>query len=113
MQFRFQVVNSDLRIMASMVLLPLIAFLFTAASQSQPVAFEAASIKPSATTAYEGGSRSKVEYTPIRLTMTNVNLNDCIQWAYSVREDQISGANGLSRDRYDVIATSASPVPEI
>jgi len=93
-----------------MALLPLIAFLFTA-PPPQPAAFEAASIKPAAMTPYEGGSRSKVEYTPTRLAMSNVDLNDCIQWAYAVRADQISGANSLSEDRYDVIATSASPVP--
>jgi len=94
-----------------MGLMPLIALLFTAAQQPQPATFEAASIKPSAMTPYEGGSRSKVEYTPIRLTMSKVDLNDCIQWAYAVREDQISGGNDLSGDRYDIIATSASPVP--
>jgi uncharacterized protein (TIGR03435 family) len=94
-----------------MALMPLIAFLFTAAAQPQPAGFEAASIKPSATTGYEGGSRSKVEYTPIRLSMSNVDLNDCIQWAYQARADQISGANDLSGDRYAIVATSASPVP--
>jgi uncharacterized protein (TIGR03435 family) len=96
--------------MSSVALLSLIAFL-AATPQPQPVTFEAASIKPSSTTVYEGGLRSKVEYTPIRLTMSNVDLSDCITWAYQVKEDQISGGSEISGDRYDIIATSASPVP--
>jgi len=98
------------------VSLPLFALLFTPklllSAAPQPAAFEAASIKtvvPGAT-GYEGTSRSKVEYTPNRLTMSNVGLNDCIQWAYETREDQISGGNDLGGERYDIRAKSAPPV---
>ena len=60
---------------------------------------------------FEGTSRSKAEYTANRLTMSNVELMDCIEWAYGVREDQISGANALGGERYEIFAKSATPVP--
>jgi uncharacterized protein (TIGR03435 family) len=98
---------------AATILLPLVALLLNAAPEAQPVSFEAASVKPAAPgiTGYEGTSRSKVEYTSNRLTMSNVDLNDCVQWAYGIREDQISGGNDLGGERYEVLAKSAVPVP--
>jgi uncharacterized protein (TIGR03435 family) len=94
----------------SLTVLPLVALLLAAAP---PAAFEAASVRPAVAGAsgYEGTSRSKVEYTSSRLTMSNVDLIDCVKWAYDAREDQISGGNGLGGERYEILAKSAAPVP--
>jgi len=96
-----------------MTLWPLLAMLLTAATPLRPAAFEVASIKPSRiwrAGAEGGSSRSKIETTPNRLTMENIDLNECIQWAYGAKGDQVSGPN-LGGERYDILAKSAGPVP--
>ena len=100
-----------LPILRSIFLFLPIALRLSAASP--PASFEAASIKPAAfgTSGYERTSRSRIEYTSNRLTLSNVDLNDCVQWAYGAREDQISGGSDLGGERYEIRATSATPVP--
>jgi uncharacterized protein (TIGR03435 family) len=79
-------------------------------ADSHPAAFEAASIKPAAIPVeHEGGNRSRIEYSPNSLTMRNVALGDCVQWAYSIAPFQISGQN-LSSDSYDIFARAGAPV---
>lgn len=75
--------------------------------------FAAASIKPSPLwkDAGEGSHRSKIEYTPTSLTMANVTLIDCVQWAYGVRFYQVSGPNSLDAQRYDILAKAEIAVP--
>jgi len=78
---------------------------------ARPAAFEVASIKPAAIPiGREGGNRSRVEYTPNSLTMLNVDLSECVQWAYGVRPFQIADAHA-SPESYDILAKSASAVP--
>jgi len=73
-------------------------------------AFEAASIKPAAVPAVrEGGNRSRVEHTPTSLTMWNISLNECVQWAYGVESFQVSAAHQGS-DSYDIVAKTGAPV---
>jgi uncharacterized protein (TIGR03435 family) len=74
-------------------------------------AFEVASVKPAATpVGFEGANRSRIEHTPTTLTMLNVALSDCVQWAYSVAFFQVSAAH-LSTDRYDILAKAGASVP--
>jgi uncharacterized protein (TIGR03435 family) len=79
---------------------------------AEPVAFEVASIKPSAVwrTGGEGSSRSRIEHSPESLTMRNVDLSDCVQWAYKVKFFQIGGTKALDAERYDILAKTAAPV---
>jgi len=77
---------------------------------SYPASFEAATIKPAAVSAGEGGNRMRIQYTPNSLTMSNVALSDCVQWAYSAAPFQISAAH-VSADSYDIRAKAESPVP--
>ena len=78
---------------------------------AQPAAFDAASIKPaSIPISREGGNRSRVEYTPTSLTMLNVDLSNCVQWAFGLPPFQIVGSH-LSPESYDILAKSAAPVP--
>ena len=87
------------------------AMVMWAQSDAQPAAFEVASIKPSAIPAgREGGNRSRVEYTSTSLTMLNVSLLECVEWAYGVDSFQVSSAH-LSADSYDILARAASPAP--
>lgn len=81
----------------------------TALADPQP-SFDVASIKPAAIpAAREGGNRSRIEHTPTSLTMSNVSLTDCVQWAYDVAPFQLSAAH-VSTDAYDLRAKTAAPV---
>lgn len=78
---------------------------------SHDVAFEVASIRPSSIwkAGGEGNSRSKIEVAPDGLTMRNVDLNECVQWAYSVQSYRISGLH-LNAERYDIFARAEGSV---
>lgn len=76
-----------------------------------PAAFDAASIKPAAiSAAREGGNRSRIEHTPASLSMWNVGLRECVQWAYGVAPFQVPPEH-LSADSYDILARTGAPVP--
>ena len=76
-----------------------------------PEAFAAASIKPAAIpVAREGGNRSRIAHTPTSLTMLNVALPECVQWAYGVAPFQVS-AEHVGTDSYDILARTETPVP--
>jgi len=75
--------------------------------------FDVATLKEAA--AWKAGGehtfRSRIEYTPTSLTMYNIDLNECLQWAYSVRDYQIAGANMPRETRYDIQGKTGDPVP--
>jgi uncharacterized protein (TIGR03435 family) len=79
---------------------------------SHDIAFEVASIRPSSIwkAGGEGSSRSKIEFARNSLTMRNVDLNECVQWAYGVQSYRISGLH-LNAERYDIFARAEGPVP--
>jgi uncharacterized protein (TIGR03435 family) len=80
-------------------------------ADSQPATFEAASIKPAAIpVTREGGNRSRIEHTPISLSMWNVSVRDCVQWAYGVASYQVPEEH-VSTDSYDILARAGTPVP--
>ncbi len=80
-------------------------------ADSAPARFEVASIKYSThPPGIEGGNRSRVQHTPTSLSMWNVSLSDCVQWAYDAAPFQISGAP-LSAETYDILAKTETPVP--
>ena len=82
-----------------------------AQSTAPPASFDAASVKPAAIPLVnEGGNRARIEYTPNSLTMRNVALTDCVQWAYGVAEFQVSAPHADNRG-YDILARAESPVP--
>jgi uncharacterized protein (TIGR03435 family) len=72
--------------------------------------FEVESIKPAAAViGREGGNRSRIEHTPTSLSMWNVTLTDCVQWAYGVAPFQVAGR--ASSESYDVFAKTGVAVP--
>jgi uncharacterized protein (TIGR03435 family) len=91
--------------------MPLLLVLAATAADGAPQSFEVASIKAAAIpVGGEGGNRSRIEHTPTSLTMLNVDLQNCVQWAYGVAFFQVSGVK-TSSDSYDILAKSAAPVP--
>jgi uncharacterized protein (TIGR03435 family) len=88
-----------------------------AALAQQRLAFEVASVK--ATPNIEAGyGRERVAAHPGSLTMSNVRLRTCIQWAYSVNDYQIAGPGPLGeaydyRDlpRYEIAAKAPPGTP--
>lgn len=82
----------------------------TPQADSSGAAFEAASIKPAAiAVAREGGNRSRIEHTPVSLSMWNVSVRDCVQWAYGVAPYQVPEEH-VSTDSYDILAKAGAPV---
>jgi uncharacterized protein (TIGR03435 family) len=72
--------------------------------------FDVASIKPAAIPiGREGGNRSRIEHTPTSLTMSNISLAACVQWAYDVRPFQISDPHALPGS-FDILAKTTDPV---
>jgi len=76
-------------------------------------AFDVASVRPAALwkSGGEGSKRSRVEYSPRSLSLWNVDLTDCVQWAYSVKFYQVSGPGFLNSERYDIFAKTENSVP--
>lgn len=72
--------------------------------------FDVASIKIAVVpVGREGGNRSRIEHTPTSLTMLNVDLNRCVQWAYDVAPFQVSAAHE-NHGSYDIRAKSSASV---
>ncbi|MGD0497357.1 MAG: TIGR03435 family protein [Bryobacteraceae bacterium] len=91
-------------------------------------AFDVASVKPSPAAALPGGGGrgeglgallgigggrgGRIVTSPDGVTLRNATLSACMQWAYDVKDYQISGPGWLSEDRYDIVAKAAGPTPE-
>ena len=82
-------------------------------AESHAAAFDVSSIRPAAIwkAGGEGSKRSRIEYSPKSLSMWNVDLTDCVQWAYGVKFYQISGPGFPGSERYDILAKTGSSVP--
>ena len=72
-------------------------------------AFEVASVKPAATSgsAVKEPEPEKITVTPKGITMRNISLRNCLRWAYSVQDSQISGPGWMEAQRFDIVARSA------
>ncbi|HEY4089450.1 MAG TPA: M56 family metallopeptidase, partial [Bryobacteraceae bacterium] len=84
-----------------------------AQTESGAATFEAASVKPAALwkAGGEGSKRSKIEYASKSLSMWNVDLSDCVQWAWDVPFFRVSGPDFPDGERYDIVARTEGPVP--
>jgi len=83
-----------------------IAWVFPIAMRAlaQPLQFEVASVKPSASTAWGSMRGGPGTEEPGQLTMTNVSLFQVIVRAYDVKAYQVKGPDWLSSKKYDIIA---------
>jgi uncharacterized protein (TIGR03435 family) len=77
--------------------------------------FDVASIRTVRTAGGEGSARSKIEYSPGDLMMSNVTLQDCVQWAWNLKFFQVEGSTSIDGDRYDIQAksTTAAPIDQL
>src|SRR4051794_33823425 len=97
-------------------LITLLAACGVAFPQQRP-AFDVASVKPAAN-AEQGYGTERVTARPGGLTMSNVRLRTCIQWAYSVPDFLIAGPASLgdaydyrTLPRYEIIAKAQPETP--
>lgn len=102
----------------------LISFVTAIASGSSPrssqslsegkAAFEVASIRPSAMEAQggEGSTRSQTQTAPDGIILRNIDLEEMIEWAYTLQHSQLANPGVLGHRRYDVRASTAGQVPE-
>jgi uncharacterized protein (TIGR03435 family) len=79
--------------------------------------FEVASVKASQAPepggrGMHGGGRGPVEHSPGTISLRNASLAAAIQYAYDVKEFQLTGPGWLNSERYDIFAKAASAAPE-
>lgn len=60
----------------------------------------------------EGSTRSQIQTAPDGLTLRNIDLDEMIQWAYSLQHNQIANPGVLGNHRFDLRARSSNPVSE-
>jgi uncharacterized protein (TIGR03435 family) len=77
------------------------------APPNQAASFEAASIKP-LTSSYEEAFHFTV--LPNRLDVKNMNLKFLIEQAWDLPDFAVSGPDSLTRNHFDIVATSGVPV---
>lgn len=93
-----------LNINASLLLASTVA-VFAQGQSPDPLGFDVASVKPTAST----DGRALLQATPGRLVMTNLALRRIILIAYEVQDYQIAGAPGwIDSEHYDVQAKAES-----
>ena len=92
-----------------------IALLIGTASAATPPAFEVASVKPADPgEARPGDIPRNMDSSPGRFVMRNVPLRYCLQWAYDLKDYEITGPDWInSENRYDIVAKAADPVSDI
>ena len=73
--------------------------------------FDVASVRKS-TLVGEGSRRERIVATPGSLAMYNVTLHSAVQWAYSVKEYQVTGPAWIGDERYDISAKAGDAAGE-
>ncbi len=101
--------STVLRSLASILLLA--GFLGTARTVSAQTAFDVASIRPSSgDVKYERNGIVKADHGT--LTMHDVTVSTCIQWAYGISQGLISGPSSLKDLHYDITAKTEPGTPQ-
>jgi len=80
-----------------------ISFFLSAVCAFPQARFDVASIKPSRLSG-EGRNRESTVANPGTLIMHNVSLRSALQWAYRMKEYQVSGPAWIGDERYDISA---------
>jgi len=75
---------------------------------AQSLAFDAASVKPN----HSGSGSSQYNTHSASLEMTNVPLATCIQAAFNLKPNQVSGPSWLESERFDIMAKAGREVKE-
>jgi len=82
------------------------------AFSAKAASFDVATIKTSSLrpSGAEGSKRARIEYTPKSLMMRNVDLLECVEWAYDLPAYRISGPESMTREAYDITGKTDTPV---
>jgi uncharacterized protein (TIGR03435 family) len=79
-----------------------------ASGQPAPLAFEVASIKPSAS----GDGRSNAVINEGGILLTNVTLRQCVEAAYGIQDPELIGPDWLETTRFDIQAKPPAVHPK-
>jgi len=84
------------------------------AQNSDPPAFDAASVKINPQFSFDNRATwlNMVETTPGSVTIRNFNLAMIVAWAYRVERQQVSGPAWVESQRYDIFAKTGRPASE-
>jgi uncharacterized protein (TIGR03435 family) len=74
--------------------------------------FEVASIKPNKSGFGRKPDGPPITTAPASVTMRNVRLSTPLQWAYGLKEYQISGPDWLNSEGFDITAKAQDPAPD-
>lgn len=101
----------QLPLCAALAALPLLLGSAQSSAQRGP-AFEVASVHPVVLDAPggEGGTRSQIQTEPAGLVLRNIDMDEMIEWAYSLEHNQLANPGALHNHRFDVRARTAEPV---
>lgn len=94
------------------LIVPLMAIaVSTVFAQSGPT-FEVASVKRTTSGPNPGDIPRNMDTNPGHFAMYNVPLRYVLEWAYNLKDYEISGPDWIkAEERYDIVAKAASPVP--
>jgi uncharacterized protein (TIGR03435 family) len=91
------------RVYLSLGLLSFLALATRETAGQAPAAFDVASIRPSGgEVKFERNGRTEAAHGT--LTMRDVTVSTCIQWAYEISQGQIQGPDSLTHVHYDITA---------
>lgn len=76
---------------------------------AQTLSFDAASVRKSASSSTEERTSRRITTTATGVTVRQSSLRDCIQWAWSLREYQLTGPDWITFERYDITARTEAP----
>ncbi len=81
---------------------------------AQSLKFEVASVRKVSGGGPPGDIPRNMDTSPGHFAMRNVPLRMALEWAFDLKDYQISGPEWIKADeRYDIIAKAAGPVPEL
>jgi uncharacterized protein (TIGR03435 family) len=80
---------------------------------AQALKFDVASVKKVTDGGPPGDIPRNMETSPGHFAMRNVPLRMAVEWAYDLKDFEITGPDWIkSEERYDIIAKASGPVPE-
>jgi uncharacterized protein (TIGR03435 family) len=86
---------------------------FTCAASAQTLRFDVASVKKLDTSGPPGDIPRNADPAPGRFLMRNVPMRMLLEWAYDLKDYEITGPEWIKIDeRYEVIGKAAGPAPE-
>jgi uncharacterized protein (TIGR03435 family) len=92
------------------IVIPLfVSFVCLAQPPATTLAFDAASVRPSATA---GNEDPHIQTSPGSLTIRGMSLNFCIRWTYDMPPFQVDGPAWLKDAGFDISAKAAQPVDD-